>query len=367
MVHLEGPISRAQLTERTSLNRSTILDLVAELQGEQLLYERAPVTSGVGRPSPIVHASSEALAIAVNPEIDAIELAVVGLDRSVIVRERHEQATSPTPETVVQLVAQRLETWRKDTLRAARLLGIAVAIPGLVRASDGLVKLAPHLEWRDVPLGEMLSKETGLVAIIDNDATLGAMAEHAFGAARGADNAVYLNGGASGIGGGVVLDGRVIRGSRGYAGEFGHNRPGIADEEIRRTPAGVFEDEVQRSRLLQAAGDQSLSDEEMESRLDELPELAAEVARQRRVLSTAVANVVNVLNPEIVVLGGFLAVLYSSATREFAEHVRRQVIAPMAEHLEFTVAQLRKDRLLVGAASEVFNVTLFRASERPQR
>ena len=76
----------------------------------------------------------------------------------------------------------------------------------------------------------------GLPTVVDNDASLGAVAEHLFGAGRGVDDIVYLNGGASGIGGGLIVHGRLVGGAGGYAGEFGQNRPGIATTDDRRAP-----------------------------------------------------------------------------------------------------------------------------------
>ena len=124
------------------------------------------------------------------------------------------------------------------------------AVPGLVRAVDGLVRNAPHLNWIDAPIRDLVERATGLPATVGNDATLGAVAEHLYGAARGIDDVVYLNGGASGIGGGLIVHGMPVGGAGGYAGEFGQNRPGIASDRDRRARDGVLEDEVSRARLL---------------------------------------------------------------------------------------------------------------------
>ena len=88
-----------------------------------------------------------------------------------------------------------------------------MAVPGLVRSSDGLVRDAPHLSWTDVALRELIGSATGLPTAVGNDAAMGALAEHLFGAARGIDDIVYLNGGASGIGGGLIVQGMQIGGA----------------------------------------------------------------------------------------------------------------------------------------------------------
>jgi predicted NBD/HSP70 family sugar kinase len=196
---------------------------------------------------------------------------------------------------------------------------------------------------------------------VGNDAALGALAEYLFGAARGAHDVVYLNGGASGIGGAVIVGGIPLGGAGGYAGEFGQNRPGIVDAADRRAADGVLEDEVSRSRLLAAVGleggdDAALSDA-LASASD--PVSAAEVDRQRRILATALANAANVLNPAVIVLGGFLAVLAARDLDGLDAAVRAQTVPACAEGLRLAVAELGEDRLLVGAAEAVFEAELF--------
>ncbi len=360
LVHRTGPLSRAALTEATGLNRSTIGDLVAELTEAGLVAERAPDPSRrVGRPSPVVAADPRVVAIAVNPEVDALTMAAVGLGRSIPVRARIELDELLTPERTADLVGQQLASWRSGALADARLAAAGVAVPGLV-ATGGLVRNAPHLLWHDVEIGELIEKATGLPTRVGNDATMGAHAEHLFGAARGADDVIYLNGGASGIGGGLVVHGTLVTGSGGYAGEFGQNRPGIAASDDRRAEGGVLEDEVSRARLLAVLGLSHADEPTLAAALTaaRTPEVAAEVARQRRILATALANAVNVLNPAVIVLGGFLSTLAEHALDELTESVREQTMFANAEGLAIRPAALAEDRLLIGAAEEAFHALL---------
>lgn len=356
LVHIEGPLSRAALTEATGLNRSTIADLVGELVREGLVIERAPDPSRrVGRPSPVVVADPAVVAIAANPEVDALTIAAVGLDRGIRLRERIEIDHLLTPDETAELVAERIEQWREGALADARIVAVGLAVPGLVRAADGLVRNAPHLRWIDAPVRDLVADATGLPTAVGNDATLGTMAEHLFGAAQGIDHVVYLNGGASGIGGGLVVHGMPVSGAGGYAGEFGQNRPGIAAEADRRADHGVLEDEVSRARLLEAVGLHTADEPTLAAALAEAgPTAADEVGRQRRILSTALSNAVNVLNPSVVVLGGFLATIADSDLDGLTALVRAQSMAATGDDLEIRVASLAEDRLLIGAAEAAF-------------
>jgi predicted NBD/HSP70 family sugar kinase len=356
-VHLEGPRSRAALTLATGLNRSTIADLVAELCARGLVTETAPDPSRrVGRPSPIVAADPRIVAIAANPEVDAVTIAAVGLDQSIAARLRIERTELVSPEETAALVAQTIAGWRDAALSAHRIVGVGVAVPGLVRARDGLVRTAPHLGWHDAPIRELVADATGLPTAVDNDATLGAIAEHLYGAARGLEHVVYLNGGASGIGGGLIVHGMPVRGVSGYAGEFGQNRPGIAATTDQQAPEGVLEDEVSRARLLRTLGLTGVDDPTLAAALAASgdPAVAAETDRQRRVLATALANAVNVLNPRAIVLGGFLAMLAEGAADQLTGLVRSQSMPANAEDVDIRAAVLADDRLLIGAAEAAF-------------
>ncbi|WP_417563812.1 ROK family protein [Microbacterium sp.] len=384
LVHVQGPLSRAELTTQTGLNRSTIGALVSALVDAGLVGESDPAGARkVGRPSPVVAVDPDVVAIAANPEVDAVTVAAVRLDQSIVARVRIERDHLVTPDETARLIGDQVRAWRRGPLRNARTVAVGVAVPGPVRAADGLVREAPHLGWRDAALAPLVQHATGLPAVIGNDADMGAVAEHLFGAARGVADVVYLNGGASGIGGGIIAGGMLLRGAGGYTGEFGQNRPAVAHEDDRRSPHGVLEDEVSRARLLAAAGLRAADDAELAAALlgagatassagrradagadDPRADAASdparrdaasdEVARQRRILATALANAVNALNPSVVVLGGFLATLAAADLPALRADVRAQAMPACAEDLDIRPATLADDRLLIGAAEAAF-------------
>ncbi|MEZ3159010.1 ROK family protein [Microbacterium sp. BWT-B31] len=357
LAHLERALSRSRLTALTGLNRSTVADLVAELTSRGLTIERAPDPSHkVGRPSPVVAPDPSVVAIAANPEVDALTMAAIGLDGTLHARRRIDVDHLMPPEEAAGLIAEVTDQWRTSVLAESRIVAAGVAVPGLVRALDGLVRVAPHLEWTDAPIRTLVESATGLPTAVGNDASLGALAEHLFGAGQGIDDLVYLNGGASGIGGGLIVHGIPVGGMSGYAGEFGQNRPGILSPDDRRAAAGVLEDEVSRARLLSAVGLGAADEPTLAAAIamSDSPTVALELARQRRILSTALANVVNVLNPAVVVLGGFLATIADSDPDALDASVRVQCMPAAAEDLEIRTAVLAEDRLLVGAAEAAF-------------
>ena len=228
-IHHDGPLLRSDLATATGLNRSTITILVNELIDRGLVVESSNNGGGdapksVGRPSMVLHPSDGIIAIAVNPEIDAITVGVVSLGGQVQHTIRYETDEPPTMRRAAKITKAIIEGIQAMLPAEAHIIGIGVAVPGLTNSIDGSVALAPHLGWREEPLAEVLSAETGLPVWAANDAHLGVLAETVFGGGAQVGSTLYLNGGASGIGGGVISGGIPLKGAMGFAGEFGHFR-----------------------------------------------------------------------------------------------------------------------------------------------
>lgn len=379
LVHEDGPISRAELTRRTGLNRSTILALVGELADLGLVHEEAPPAggpgTGVGRPSPVVRASADVVVAAAVVEIDAVTVALVGLDGSV--RERRSAAQDEPPSAgeavrvVAGLVADATAAASEDA--PVRVVGIGVAVPGTVRAEDGTVHHAPHLGWHDEPIAGPLADRTGLPVSAANDANLGAWAERLAGSARGVDDLVYLNGGASGIGGGVISAARPLGGADGYAGELGHTFVAANGIRCHCGAVGCLETEASREALTDATGtapdDLTALAEVLAERR---PEVEAVVDRQVSALATALRNAIHTVNPEVVVLGGFLGVLLEHVGDRIIEDVRAQAMPGMTDRLRIVPAALGTDVLTRGAAEIGFRdllrdpASVAAAGPRPQ-
>ncbi|QJU56137.1 ROK family transcriptional regulator [Herbiconiux sp. SALV-R1] len=356
-LHRDGPRSRAELTRLLGLNRSTVSALVGELTALGLAYETAPAESGgVGRPSPIVHADDRVSIIAVNPDLDAVTVALVGLGGVVHERERVATSGIPTAREAVDLARAAAERMRAAAGTRYRVVAVGAAVPGLVRVDDGTVVLAPHLGWRDEPFAAMLTEATGLPAVAANDANLALLAECSRGAGQGLRDVVYLNGSPSGIGGGVLVGGAPLVGTQGFGAELGHtlvDRDGLACDCGR---VGCLETEVHLSRLLAVLGRDSIDSDELDRLLTgpREPAVDAEVDRQIGVLVAALAGLVSVFNPERIVLGGFLGSLFDAHPDLIREGVPAAAFRPLAEGLTIERARLRSRVLLVGAAEAAF-------------
>ncbi|WP_434994979.1 ROK family transcriptional regulator [Arthrobacter sp. Ld5] len=358
MVHRGGPLSRAELTRRSGFNRSTVGALVSALTGKNLVRETEPAVGGrVGRPSPIVQANPGVAVIAVNPDIDALTVGVVGLGGHVHARVRRETPGVPSLEDAVRLTGEIVAGLHPALAGLDRVLGAGIAVPGLVNADTGRVLVAPHLGWHDVDLTGPFGSALGLPAVAANDASLGSLAESIFGAALGVGDALYLNGSASGIGGGIVSGGAQLVGSRGYGGELGHTLVSPGGRACHCGRAGCLDAEVRLERLLGAAGLDGGGIEALERVLagDPPEAVRAEADRQLDLLAVALTDFVNIFDPDLIVLGGFLGALVEWRGGRLADAVNT---GSLAGRVTVRRAALGPELLLVGAAELAFRPLL---------
>jgi predicted NBD/HSP70 family sugar kinase len=273
-----------------------------------------------------------------------------------VAKVRRATASVPTVAEAVEITSAVVTQLRAELGDSYRIVGIGVAVPGLVRRGDGLVRLAPHLDWVDEPVADLLAAATGYPVVAGNDASLGANAESLFGAGRGVRDLIYLNGGASGIGGGVIVDGTPLRGVGGYAGEFGHTLVTNGDAEDAAGSRGSLETQVNRDRLLEVLGLRRPDPDQLEAALvaSRAPEVRAEVRRQLDFLGIALRNALDIVNPELIVLGGFLGALFAADGEYLTSQVAWQTLAPVFASVRMVRAQLGSDILMIGAAELVF-------------
>lgn len=363
-VHLHGPTSRSLLTTELRLNRSTIGDLTSGLAAAGLVREEVGPPPGArtvgGRPSHVVVPQTESVQVlAVDIGVSHLTVARVGLGGVILDRrDLHQRREHRAVEEVVEVVAAESRELLAALPFGAVCVGAGAAVPGLVRASDGLVRHAPNLGWVDVPLGERLSRALGVPVAIGNDADVGALAEHSRGVAVGCDDLVYLAGHA-GIGAGVFMAGHPVSGHRGYAGEVGHIRVNPHGADCRCGSGGCWETEAGEERLLALAGRPAHGGLEAVREVVAAAAAGDEPARKalREVatwLGVGTAAVINLLNPQMVVLGGALAEVFTAAGSHVRAAVDAAVLSAPREDVVLAIPAFGSDSTLVGAAELAF-------------
>lgn len=357
MIHQSGTLSRSQLTTSSGLNRSTISDLVSELQDLGLVYETEASATGVGRPSLQVSASDQVVAFAVNTDVDAVTVATVSFSGEVIAKKRHATVSQLTADKAASIAAKLIAEMRGELKPGTRIVGIGVAVPGQVRVVDGVIRLAPHLGWVEIPFGPMLSQLTGLPVFVDNDASLGCVAERIYGNAKGFSDVVFLFAGSGGIGGGVVVDSVQLRGAAGYAGELGHVRISNSNAKDYSGLEGTLEGMVRRDDLLEVFKLYAATDEELLLEMSRTKAARAVKLIESQIdnLAAALGNFVNIFNPQVIVLGGFLAGLFQRDSERLLTGIRSNSLAAANERVVLREGGLGSNLLMIGAALLPFN------------
>lgn len=357
-VHHSGPMARAEVTRRSGLNRSTVGALVAALVEAGLAFETQPEEQLLrGRPSPIVHADSNVVAVVINPDVDALTLGLVGLGGVVHRRERHELTRKLSPDEAIELSVRHLRGWRDELGAAFRVVGAGLTIPGLVRYRDGFIRRAPYLDWTNEPFAEHMGQALGLPTFAGNDGGLAMVSESLYGAGRGVSNLVYLNGFSVGIGGGVMVAGAPLVGEQGYAAELGHTLVSSGKRRCYCGRVGCLETEVNLVRLRAAMGRDEVDVYDLDDVLTNTTDstLMREADRQIDVLAEAIANFISVFNPEVVLLGGFLGALHAAWPDRLNQAVREASFAPLVENVRIERSTLRNRLPLLGTAELAFS------------
>lgn len=366
-LHLRGPSSRSELVEHTGLTRSGIRAVLGDLVAYDLVREERAASQGApGRPSPLVRANPHgATVLALEIAVDSLAVGIVGLGGAILDSERVDRPRDrfPLDETVtdlVRLVGQiRARGGLPDTL-----VGSAVAMVGIVRRSDGLVRMAPNLGWHDVALGERIREELGLrlPVAVANEADLGALAEQRRGAAVGSSHVLYISG-EVGVGGGLIAAGEPFTGLAGYAGEVGHIPVNPSGTACRCGSVGCWETEVGEPALLARAGRPPGGGRaEVEAVLRDAEAGSAVALRALdevgRWLGVGLAGLVNVLNPESIVLGGLFGRIHPYVSASLRSELDRLALQASRELVRVVPATLGVDALLLGAAELAFEPLL---------
>jgi len=349
------PLSRADISAGIGLNKATVSSLVSELIDSRLVTEIGPGESSGGRkPTLLLFNKQAGFAIGVDIRVSDLLAVLVDLEGNVI-REKSVPLTDFTPENVVEQIGKTIRLLsRKLPDSPYGIVGIGIGVPGLVDETSRVVS-APNLGWDNVDLAGALAAEFGGNLHIDNEANAGAIGEKLYGAGRDSQNLIYLSIGV-GIGSGIIVGGALYRGTSNFSGEVGHMTVAEDGPLCRCGNRGCWETLASEKALLdRAAGVWQDHTPGLEQILDagkrgdkQALDLLNEIGSQ---LGVGLANLVNILNPELIVIGNRLslagelfeeAMLQTIKNRSLSYHRKKT-------HVDFAKLGIRSTAL--GAAS----------------
>lgn len=326
-----SPISRADIAQRTGLNKGTVSSLVSELLEEHLIYESGPgESSGGRRPVMLLFNQTAGYSIGIDLGVNYLLGMITDLQGNIFKEKvirfnnlSYEEIKKNLFDMINGLIALAPES-------PYGIVGIGVGVPGTV-SKNGKVLLAPNLNWQNIDLKSVLKEKYNVPIIIENEANAGAYGEKLFGAGKEAKNIVYVSVGI-GIGVGLILNNQLYRGNNGFSGELGHMTIESSGAKCSCGNMGCWELYASEQALVKNANRTGLfSSSGEEASLDSLLELA-ESGDERAIqqfedigeyLAIGINNIINIFNPEQIIIGNRMA----SAERWLKHALEKRMLA----------------------------------------
>ena len=329
----KGPISRAEIARQTSLQRSTVSDIVDSLLAEGLIEEIGMGQSTGGRCPTLLKLNTTGAA-ALGIDIAPTRTTVATSNLAGCVLEREEFDTDPDFEkTITRATDVACKLLARST---GRIDGIGVSLPGLVDPSTGRILYIPYFNWSDLDVGQRIASATGIEVTIDNDANAAALAELWFGQPEVSEACdfimVFI---AEGVGSGIIFDRQIYRGRDGAGGEFGHMI--IGERAPVPCSCGSFNcweafasGRAATARYLELKGAADGAQEMSFAQIIDLALAGDEAAKAAlnetaRYLGIGISNLINGFSPDIIVVGGAITRAWSLVSSKLSETVERSL------------------------------------------
>jgi predicted NBD/HSP70 family sugar kinase len=381
----QGAVSRVRIAQMTGLSTTTITNLVAELLEQGIVSEDGPEPSqsgGAGRPRiPLRLVPSARYAVGIHIGVGNIRVAVADLFGQL----QNYMNMSHEPHAPAEEVLGRVADLVEKTVATAEVdrklvVGLGVGASGLVDPHTGINVLAPNLNWRNLPIGDILARRLGLSVCVDNNVRAMALAEAMFGAAQDVNTLAFVYA-RVGVGAGFVIEGNVYRGSRAGAGEIGHTTI-IADggATCRCGNTGCLETLVSEPEIIRLARDLAarhpksvlaakLSDSSKPA-IEQIFEAARTGDREIQVIlrerayymGIALANLVNSVNPNMIIMGGLFAAGHDVMLPQVEETMRQRAFANLGDSVELRVTTFGRKVGMIGAAALALDTFFYQQS-----
>lgn len=347
----KAPISRASIAQITGLNKGTVSSLVGELIDEKLINESGTgESSGGRRPVMLLLNETAGFTIAVDLGVKSM-LGVLTDLRGHIVAEKRVKFSDNKYEEVLPLLYELIDHLNNAAPPSEYgVVGIGVGVPGVV-TNEGEILLAPNLGWKKVPLQQLLHNKYQIPITVENEANAGAYGEKVYGIGQKSQEIVYTSI-SIGIGVGLILDGKLYKGLRGFSGELGHMTIKMDEDPCRCGNKGCWELYASEQALLdqaEALGYKNVT-------LDQLME-AAQNGEEKALqlfedlgdyLGVGITNIIHIFNPEQVVIGNTVSIAERYILPAIEKRIERNAIGFNKNDVQINVAKLKKHSTVLG-------------------
>ncbi len=353
----QAPLSRADISQQLGLTKGTISSLVNELLAENICYETGPgVSSGGRRPVMLLFNERAGYAIGIDLGVNYILGVLTDLSGN-IVSEKMKTINNMDYDMAMMAIKKMIQ-FLLDSAPTSHygVVGIGIAVPGIVNNGGDHILLAPNLGWKNIHLKQEIEKEYNLPVVIENEANAGAYGEKRFGAGKEFENLIYLSAGI-GLGVGFILNNELYRGAEGFSGEMGHMIIDIHGKECSCGSAGCWELYASEQALLNQAKDVK-SINQAELNLESLVQLATEneeinslFAQIGRYLGFGLTNIINTFNPQQIIIGNRLALAKDLIVQPIADVVERHSLRHNQTNLKISFAELTNYSSALGVSA----------------
>ncbi len=383
----ESELSRVELAKRTFLSTTTITNLISELITDGIVYENSnPIDHSprqVGRPRTALCLIPDArYALGVHIGIGLFRVALVNLFDEILFSEiGNFDLSNPAGDVLDQMADLVEEMITKNQVDRQKILGLGIGASGLVNYQAGINVLAPNLGWKNVPIQRIFEEKLLMPVVVDNNVRAMALGEALFGCGQNVESLVFVYG-RTGVGAGFIIGGQVYRGSSTGAGEIGHVTILTENGDLCRCgKKGCLETLVsepviiRRARQIAHEYPNSLLAVLLEQPGDELPlerifraarledPYANEIINQiSGYLGIILANVVNLLNPELILLGGMFAQGHDLFIPAVTRTMREMAFAGMADNVRVKPTSFGWKAGVIGASALALSRFLYQKS-----
>lgn len=361
----ESHVSRVNLAQRIGVSNATITNLVSELVQTGFIREVGFIKNGrssVGRRQRAIELVADArYAVGIHIDVGRVNIAITDLCGHIVVQQSFEHCFDTGWQEVMGQAAAEVEALVHSAgIAFDRVLGVGVAASGLVDPFTGVNVIAPNLNWHDVPIRDYLHEKLQWPVVVENNVRAMALGEAMFGDDRGVQAMAFIYA-RVGVGAGLVVNGDIYRGAAAGAGEIGHTTIVVsADGDTHQ-----LEDLVSEAAILRA----------LDNRYATLDDVFAAAERGDDAIQTclkysafhmgvALANLVNVFNPELIVFGGIFTQEKSQLLPTIEKTLRKHAFANLGEKVRLRVTQFGKQAGMIGAAALALDAFFYRPHQQ---
>jgi len=358
-----GPISRTDIARRTGLSAATITGITTDLIEDSLVFEKEQGDSSGGR-RPILLALNPRGGFVVGLKLteENVTAALTDLEATVIAKQTRLIEELSLDKVISSIVEVVEELEHQASIEQQNLFGVGIGLAGIIDADRGVLRYSPIFGWHDVPLVDLLQSKLKVPVFIDNDVNTFTLTERWFGKGQGVDNFLTVTVG-RGIGMGIVVNGQLYQGVKGGAGEFGHtviNPEGSMCDCGKRGCLETYASDPALVRAAKKAFENGKITKAVNS-IEEIQTLAEEgdpgaemvFAQAGETLGRGIANLINVFNPELIIIGGEGVRAGDLLFKPLCEAVDKYVMPGLADDTEIKIELWNDDAWARGAAGLV--------------